>query len=485
MIFNGFDLVPVLPEIFIAICAMGLLIVGVNGGVRSTPVVCLASLVVVVIGFIILMVVGSHEGPLMNDALKNDAFIAFVRGLILVGLGFVLALSFGSMKAEGLERFEFPVLVLFAGLGMMVMVLSNHFLTFYMGLELQSLSLYVLAAMRRGSLNASEAGVKYFILGALSSGFILFGTSLIYGFTGSLDFAVVGDQLGGWDVIPLGATFGLVFVLAGAAFKVSAAPFHMWTPDVYQGAPTLVIAFFAIVPKVAAVAILVRLLYEPFMGAADQWEQIVYVLSVLSMVVGAFAALVQTNLKRLLAFSSIGNMGYVLMGVLSVTSEGMAAVLLYLLIYMVMSAGTFALVLCLRRDGIGVYALSDLSGLSKTVPKAAYGLAILMFSMSGIPPMAGFFGKLFIFQAAMDQGYVVLAVIGVVSSVVAAYYYLKVIKIMFFEDQEAALGFDENRPVSLKIVSILSIAFVLLFVAKPSFYIDLCLQAAQGLGLAP
>jgi NADH-quinone oxidoreductase subunit N len=408
-----------------------------------------------------------------------DKFAGFMKLMILTGLIASVALSVRYLVEEGMERFEFPVLIIFAGIGMMMMVSANNLLALYMGLELQSLSLYVLAAFHRNSLRSSEAGIKYFVLGALSSGMLLFGVSLIYGFTGSLDFEVIGRTLGGLEVVPLGATFGLVFILAGFAFKISAVPFHMWTPDVYQGAPSAVTALFAIVPKIAAFALLMRLLFEPFAGLSDQWLQIVYFISLMSMVIGAFAGIAQENIKRLLAYSSIGNMGYALIGVVAGNAAGAGAVVLYLLIYMVMTIGVFAVVLSMRRQGMGVYRISDLSGLSKTAPGLAYAMAILMFSMSGIPPAAGFFGKLVVFNAAVAEGYYVLATLGILTSVVAAYYYLRVIKVMFFD--EPADVFDGGMPFARRAVLLISILFVLGFVIKPSVFVSSSFSAVASL----
>jgi len=358
------------------------------------------------------------------------------------------------------------------------MVSANNMLSLYVGLELQSLALYVLAAFNRNSLRSSEAGIKYFILGALSSGLLLFGISLIYGFTGSIDFDVIQATLGSGE-IAFGVTFGLVFILAGLAFKVSAAPFHMWTPDVYQGAPTSVTAFFAMVPKIAAMALLLRLLFEPFSALEDQWVQVVYFLAVASMVVGAFGAIAQTSLKRLLAYSSIGNMGYVLIGIVAGSEAGVSAVVLYLLIYMVMTAGVFAIVLCMRRNDKQLDKISDLSGLSQHSPALAYCMAILMFSMAGIPPFAGFFGKLAIFGAAVEAEYYVLAVIGVLTSVIGAYYYIRIIKVMFFD--EAADPYDAGFPLARKVVLTLSIVFVVCFIIKPGLVLDMAQTAASSL----
>lgn len=476
---TDFNLIPLLPEIFLSLVGMGLLIVGVSQGNVSTRVICWACAAAFAVTALILLGIGWETQAVLNKMFVMDKFAGFMKLLILVGLIASMALSVRYLIQEGMERFEYPILVVFAGIGMMMMVSANNLLTLYMALELQSLSLYVLAAFHRNSARSSEAGIKYFVLGALSSGMLLFGISLIYGFTGTVDFGAIGTTIGSLESIPLGLTFGLVFLLAGLAFKISAVPFHMWTPDVYQGAPTSVTALFAIVPKVAAFGLLMRLLYEPFMGMSDQWIQIIYFIAVASMVVGAFAAIAQDNIKRLLAYSSIGNMGYALIGLVAGTAEGAGSVVLYLGIYMIMTAGVFAVVLSMRRQGLSVYKIKDLSGLSQTNPGMAYPLAILMFSMSGIPPAAGFFGKLVVFNAAVSSGYIILAILGVLTSVVAAYYYLRVIKVMFFDEPEDA--FDTDIPFARRAVLFISVLFVLGFVIKPNLFVSNSFDAASVL----
>lgn len=469
-----FALIPLLPEIFIALVAMGLLIVGVFRGNDSTDVISWFSAFALLLGMIVLMGLDWQEQVSLNGMFKMNQFIGFIKLLIMTGLIASIALSVRYIKQIGIERFEYPILILLAGLGMMLMVSANNMLALYMGLELQSLALYVLAAFQRNSLKSAEAGIKYFILGALSSGMLLFGISLIYGFTGTVDFELIAATLGNMDFTPYGVVFGMVFVLAGLAFKISAAPFHMWTPDVYQGAPTSVTALFAIAPKIAAVALLMRLLYEPFGSMAEQWMQIIYFVSVLSMIVGAFAALAQDNIKRLMAYSSIGHIGYALIGVVVASTEGASAVILYLTIYLFMTAGVFAILLSMQRNDNPLERISDLGGLSQNNPPMAYAMAILMFSMSGIPPMAGFFGKLFIFNAAIAQEFYVLAVLGVLSSVVAAYYYLRVIKVMFFD--AAVDPYDTHVPFARRVILSISVFFVLAFILKPS----LIVESAQG-----
>ncbi|MCC6597366.1 MAG: NADH-quinone oxidoreductase subunit NuoN [Alphaproteobacteria bacterium] len=477
---SDFNLVPLLPEIFMALTGMGLLIVGVSQGNRATPVICAAAGAALSIAALVLLSLGWDAQTVMNGMFRFDEFAGFMKLLVLIGLIASLALSSRYLTQEDMARFEYPILIIFAGIGMMMMISANNFLTLYMGLELQSLSLYVLAAFQRYSVRSAEAGIKYFILGALSSGMLLFGISLIYGFSGTLDFTVLGKTIIGLEQIPIGLTIGLVFLLAGIAFKISAAPFHMWTPDVYHGAPTSVTALFAIVPKVAAFALLMRLLFQPFADMQEDWFQIIYFLSVFSMVIGAFAAIAQENLKRLMAYSSIGNMGYALIGIAAGTAQGAGAVVLYLMIYIVMTAGVFAVILHMRRQGLAVAKIDNLAGLSKTEPALAYGMLILMFSMSGIPPAAGFFGKLAIFNAAMNEGLYVLAVLGVVTSVVAAFYYLRIVKVMFFD--EPADSFDKNEgSFARRVVLIVSVLFVIGFIIKPSILYECAMHAASAL----
>ena len=415
----------------------------------------------------------------LNNMLIVDGFSNVMKLIIIVGMIASLGLSVQYLYQERIARFEYPVLVMFAGIGMMLMVSANNLLSLYMALELQSLSLYVLAAFHRNSLKSGEAAAKYFILGALSSGMLLFGISLIYGFTGSLDFTTIQTTLQNLESIPPGFTIGMVFVLAALVFKISAAPFHMWTPDVYQGSPTSVTAFFALVPKVAAMALIIRLIFMPFTAAEEQWVQILYFVSVASLIFGSFAAIAQENIKRLLAYSSIGNMGYALIGLIAGTELGVSAVVIFMLIYMIMTAGSFAVVLCMRRDGIAVENISDLSGLSKNQPFLAYAMAALMFSMSGIPPLAGFFGKLFIFNAALASGYYTLAVLGVMASVVAAYYYLRIIKVMFFDEPTDA--FDKEEGLEKRLVLFFSLAFILGFIFKPMYVLSFAEIAANSL----
>ena len=378
--------------------------------------------------------------------------------LALAGAVVALILAFGHGRSEPMQRFEYPVLMVLATLGMMLMISANDLISLYLSLELQSLALYVVAAINRDSLKSTEAGLKYFVLGALSSGMLLYGMSLVYGFTGQTGFSEIASALTS-EHRSLGLVFGLVFVLAGIAFKISAVPFHMWTPDVYEGAPTPVTAFFSAAPKVAAMAILIRLVAIAFKPIVADWQQIIVFLSIASMALGAFAAIGQTNIKRLMAYSSIGHMGYALVGIAAGNQEGISGVLLYMLIYSVMSLGAFACILAMRvKDGGAVEGIDDLAGLSKTNPVMALVLTLLMFSLAGIPPLAGFFAKYFVFMAAIKANLLTLAILGVLASVVGAYYYLRIVKVMWFDDVKR----EFTRPAGeLKLVYGLSGLFVI------------------------
>ncbi len=438
------DLVAALPELFVACAAMALLMLGVFRGDKGTRLVLWLTVGVIAVTF--LMVSQNQPAVAFGGLFITDGFGSFMKLLVLLGSGLTIGMSFGYMERERMARFEFPVLMLFATLGMMMMVSANDLISLYMGLELQSLALYVIAAFRRDTVRSSEAGLKYFVLGALSSGMLLYGSSMIYGFTGSTRFVEIAEVLGAGvagETPSVGLIVGLVFVVAGLAFKVSAVPFHMWTPDVYEGAPTPVTAFFASAPKVAAMALLVRVMMGPFGDLIPQWQQIIVVVSIGSMALGAFAAVYQTNIKRLMAYSSIGHMGYVLVGVAAASEAGVRGVAIYLAIYLVMNIGTFACILCMCQQGRMVEGIEDLKGLGKTNPLMALALAVFMFSMAGIPPLAGFFGKFYVFLAAIESGLYTLAVIGVLTSVVGAFYYLRIVKLMYFE--EPAESFD--RPI--------------------------------------
>ena len=471
------SLAPLYAELSLAVFSMLLLVYGVLQQRQVAVQLDPCALVALLAAGMFLYAEPKEPVRLLNGMFIHDGFAVFVKSLILLGTGAAVMLSIKYMYEEGFARFEYAVLMLLAALGMMLMVSSGNLLGLYMGLELQSLSLYVLASIRRDSIRSAEAGMKYFVLGALSSGMLLFGISLIYGFTGSIDFVEIASAVSANSDLNLGLTFGMVFVLAALAFKISAVPFHMWTPDVYEGAPTSVTAFFAMVPKLAAVALIIRLLMGPFASLTDQWQQIIWFIAAASILWGGFAGIAQSNIKRMLAYSSIANIGFALMGLVCANEEGVGAALVYMALYMVMTAGAFGVVMYLRRDGLSAERIDDLAGLSQSHRFLAYIMAFFMFSMSGIPPLAGFFGKLVVLKAAVASGFYVLAVLGVLGSVVACFYYLRVIKVMFFDGLELSL--DKVPSVSRQIVVTVCALIVLFFVVKPEPFINMAIQAAQ------
>ena len=449
-----------MPEIILAVGALALLLIGVFSGERSAPTVTgLAVALIIASGLWLVLVPG--EGVAFGGAFVLDPFTRFMKAVALIGSVTAMIMTVGHARSEQLDRFEFPVLLVIATLGMMLLISANDLLALYLGLELMSLSLYVVAAINRDSLRSTESGLKYFVLGSLSSGMLLYGMSLIYGFTGNTGFDGIALVLAS-ETRSLGVVFGLVFVLAGLCFKISAVPFHMWTPDVYEGAPTPVTAFFAAGPKVAAMAILVRIVSDAFLQLVADWQQILVFVSIASMLLGSFAAIGQRNIKRLMAYSSIGHMGFALVGLAAGTETGVSGVILYMLIYMVMTLGTFACIMAMRRkEGDNVENVDDLAGLASTKPFMAVVLTALMFSMAGIPPLAGFFAKYFVFIAAIEAELYALAVIGVLSSVVGAYYYLRIVKLMWFDE---ATGEFARVPGELRLVFGLSGLFVTAYV---------------------
>jgi NADH-quinone oxidoreductase subunit N len=472
---------PATPEIFLVCAGMALLMVGVfRKGDPTGLVSWLAIASLIVTGVLVLIYGGATDTPVFFGMFVTSKFAQFAKILILMGSALSIVLSSDYMRREQAQRFEFPVLIVYATVGMMMMVSANDLIGLYVGLEMQSLALYVVASIRRDTLRSTEAGLKYFVLGALSSGMLLYGCSLIYGFAGTTDFlglAGIFSTLNG-DV-PVGLVFGMVFLIAGLAFKVSAVPFHMWTPDVYEGAPTPVTALFAVAPKVAAICLFLRVMVGPFGELIEQWQQIIVVISILSMGLGAFAALVQTNIKRLMAYSSIGHMGYALVGVAAGNEAGTSGVLIYMSVYLFMNVGTFACILAMRQQGRLVEGINDLAGLSKSHPMMAVALLIFMFSMAGIPPLAGFFGKWFVFLAAIDAGLYTLAILGVIASVVSAFYYLRIVKIMYFD--EASEPLDSAVPTDLRLVIYVSTAVTLLFFVVPSPVVEAAGAAAAAL----
>ena len=395
--------------------------------------------------------------------------------MIFIGSIVTLVMFVSSREDLHINLYEFPILILFSTLGMMVMVSANDLLAMFIGLELQSLSLYVLAALNRNSLLSSEAGIKYFILGALSSGLLLFGISYIYGFSGNTNFNLIAVN---YNSESLGLLIGIVFVLAGLAFKVSAVPFHMWTPDVYQGAPTPITAFFALAPKIAAMGLLVRFLFNSFGELYLDWQQIIFFISIASMMLAAFAAIAQTNIKRLMAYSSIGHIGYALIGVACVSSEGLRSLLIYLMIYLVMNVSVFTVILSLKRNDAYFENISDLSGMYKNHPFTTILVALMMFSLAVIPPLAGFFGKFYIFVAALESNMVFLAVIGIIASVISAFYYLRIVKIMYFDEPKEE--FDGVNIRSLQVLFYPSSFLVILFFIYPAPIIQLSEYAIKS-----
>jgi NADH-quinone oxidoreductase subunit N len=465
-----------LPELILAGGAMVLLMLGVTTKRERGELVLWFAIVLLAVSGLF---VASGEGiaTLFHDSFVVDPFARALKLLTLTGAAVALLMSIDYWRGAGGVKFEFPVLVLLATTGMLMMISANDLIALYVGLELQSLALYALAAFQRNSARSSEAGLKYFVLGALSSGMLLYGASLVYGFTGSTDFADIAAavQPSGANI---GLIFGLVFLMAGFAFKISAVPFHMWTPDVYEGAPTPVTAFFAAAPKLAAMALTVRVLITAFPAVTTQWQQIITFLAIASMALGSFAAIGQTNIKRLMAYSSIGHMGYALVGLAAGTTEGVQGVIIYLAIYLAMTLGTFACILAMRRHGRMVEDIDQLSGLSSTSPLMAFLLAMLLFSLAGIPPLAGFFAKFYVFLAAIHAGLYALAVIGVLLSVVGAYYYLRIVKIMYFDAPA-----ERFEPMDTPLAVVLGITglFILLYFVYPAPLVAFAGAAAKSL----
>jgi len=467
------------PELFLVFSTLLLLVYGLYANPKAGGVfLALPIFVLALVGYMVLCKT-APVGTFLNGMFVSNAFTVFAKILILLSGGLVLLLSSGFMREDGGRPFEFIILVLFSILGMMLMVSAGNLLALYMSLEMSSLALYVLASFSRDNAKSNEAGLKYFVLGSLASGMLLFGMSLIYGFAGSINFADFGTLFSAGEPISKGVILGLVLVIVGFCFKLSAVPFHMWTPDVYEGAPTPVTAFFATAPKIAALALFTRVLLEPFAHAISQWQQVVIFVSLASMLVGALGAIMQTNIKRLLAYSSIGHVGFMLMGLAAGNLAGVQAMLIYLSVYIFMSVGMFGAVLLMRRDGQAVENIKDLSGLSQTNSALAIAVSICIFSMAGIPPMAGFFGKFYVVLAAIQANLTWLAVAGVVSSVVACYYYLKIIKTMYFD--EPAPAFDVGSPIAVRAVIIIGAGVTLLFFLYPTPLIEVAKLAASAL----
>ena len=471
-------LLQILPEAVLAGGAMLMLMVGVGAhqSERSARIVNGFCVAVLALAALVVVMLPPGRSELFGGSFVVDDYARFLKLLALAGSGGALLLSLDWLTLEKQQKFEYGVLFLLSTLGMLLLISANDLIALYLGLEMMSLPLYVMAASNRDNVRSTEAGLKYFVLGALSSGMLLYGASLVYGFTGTVNFVGIAKATG--QGANLGLIFGLVFMFVGFCFKISAVPFHMWTPDVYEGAPTPVTAFFAAAPKVAGIAIFVRATVVAFPGITHEWQQIVVFVSIASMVLGAFAAIGQRNIKRLMAYSSIGHMGFALVGLAAATPEGVQGVLVYMSIYVAMTLGTFAVILSMRRDGMYVENISDLAGLARTHPTMAFFLAMLLFSLAGIPPLAGFFAKFYVFLAAIKAGLYTLAVIGVLSSVVGAYYYLNIVKIMYFD--EPVKGF-ERMPGLLRLVLGVSGLSVMLFFTYPAPILDAATVAAKSL----
>lgn len=467
---------PFLAELVLAIAALVLVLVGAVRGDGSKRLVDIVAIFALVVAGLLVIEQGPGSYKTFNGAFVADEFARFMKVLTLIGSLAAILLSSSYFRDENVSKFEYPILILLSTLGMMVMISANELISLYLGLELQSLALYVVAAIHRDNVKSSEAGLKYFVLGALSSGMLLYGMSLVYGFTGSVSFQAIAASVK--EGHGAGVTFGLVFILAGLAFKISAVPFHMWTPDVYEGAPTPVTAFFATAPKMAATAILVRLLVDAFPNVTREWQQIVTFMAIASMALGAFAAITQTNIKRLMAYSSIGNMGYALVGLASGTIQGVEGVAIFMAIYLAMTLGAFAVILSMKTENGRVEAIEDLSGLARSHPYMAAMLMLILFSLIGIPPLAGFFGKFYVFAAAMKANLLALAIIGILTSVVSAYYYLRVVKVMYLDEPRAAF-----LPVGGEVKAVMTVAglFVMLFWVFPAPLKEAAAAAARSL----
>ena len=451
-----------LPEIFLTLSIFSILMIGVFIKESFNLIFNLSSAIIL---FTIAIILNSSNETekIFLDSFTRDSFSNFFKILILIASLFVLNTSKVFIIDNKIGKFEYPIIILLSILGMFFMVSSNDIILFYLGLELQSLSLYILASIDRDNLRSSESGIKYFVLSALSSGLLLYGCSLLYGFTGSTNFDLIADQLIKDNT---GAVFAMVFVLVGLAFKVSAVPFHMWTPDVYEGAPTSITSYFAVVPKVAGLAVLIKFMFIPFSNILSEWQLIIIFISIASMILGAVAAIVQKNIKRLLAYSSIGHVGYALAGVATGVISGYESSIIYISIYVVMNIGAFSCLYLLKKDGEYRENISDLSGLSKKQPLLAISFLIILFSLAGIPPLAGFFAKFYVFTAVIEQKMYALAIIGLLTTVISAFYYLRIIKIIYFDD--SAISFDPVKNSVAKLSVLISCAILITFFLYPA-----------------
>jgi len=464
------------PELFITISLLSLLILGVFKK-NSFSAVSKFSSIVLLLTIPLIYINDNTSEKLFNNNYLIDEFSSFLKILILGSSALALFFTNQYIKDNKIDKFEYPILILTAILGMFVMVSSNNLIGLYLGIELQSLSLYVLAALNRDSVKSTEAGVKYFVLGALSSGLLLYGCSLVYGFTGSTNYYVIAEN---YTSSNLALSFGLVFVLVGLAFKISAVPFHMWTPDVYEGAPTSVTAFFALAPKVAGFGAIIRILYIAFGNVVNEWQTILIFISIASMILGAVAAIGQTNIKRLMAYSSISHMGYALAGVTTGTNEGVSSSILYIFLYVVMNIGSFVCIILMKRKNVYLENIRDLSGLSKNHPVIAFSFTVILFSLAGIPPLAGFFAKFYVFMAVIKSNLFALAIIGLITSVVSAFYYLRIIKIIYFDPEQEK--FDPITSKGIRFSLAFSTLLILFYFLNPSsltYFVNIASKAIQ------
>tara|TARA_B100000029_G_scaffold273898_1_gene268658 strand:- start:488 stop:1900 length:1413 start_codon:yes stop_codon:yes gene_type:complete len=459
-------IVYILPELFLSIAIMFLLMLGVFIK-KSFKLVNLLTTLSLLFAVALVLNQPNEIIKIFNDSYIIDQLSIFMKVLTLLFCFFILLSSKDYIKNTNIDKIEYPILILASTLGMLLMISSYDLIVFYLGLELQSLCLYILASFNREDGRSTESGLKYFVLSALASGLLLYGCSLIYGFTGSTNFEIISTNL---NEVNKGAIFGIVFIIVGLAFKVSAVPFHMWTPDVYEGSPTSVTGFFALVPKIAAISVFIRFMYVPFSNVINQWQTIIIFLSIASMILGAVAAIGQSNIKRLIAYSSIGHMGYALAGIATGTNSGIQSTIIYLTIYLVMNLGMFGCIFMMKRENVFCENINDLSGLSKNHPALALSFLIILFSLAGIPPLAGFFAKFYVFIAVIEMKMYTLAIIGLLTTVVSAFYYLRVIKIIYFDKPRKP--FDTNYDWGLKISLIISSILILVYFIYPSILVD-------------
>ena len=452
----------IFPEIFLSLSIMFLLMIGVFKKNSERLVYNLSTIILLILLALVVNLFSISETFVFNNSYKIDSLSTFMKSLTIVSAIFIMISSFTYLKSLNILKIEYPILILSSILGMMVMISSNDLIVFYLGLELQSLALYVLATFNRDNVLSSESGLKYFVLSALSSGLLLYGCSLVYGFSGSTNFTFISTTTAN---IEYGVIFGLVFIIVGLAFKISAVPFHMWAPDVYQGSPTAVTLFFAALPKVAALTVFITFLYIPFVNLIDQWQTIIVFISIASMVFGAVAAIGQSNLKRLIAYSSIGHMGYALAGLASGTNQGIQSSVTYISIYLVMTLAFFSCLFMLRKKNIFYEKIDDLSGLSTNHPMLSISLLVVLFSLAGIPPLAGFFAKFYIFMAVIEQSMYFLAIVGLLSTVVAAFYYLRLIKIIYFDKPKEK--YETDHTIGLKFTLVISTGILILYFIYP------------------